>query len=155
MDLGEAARAAGRRWAGPAASAGHELQIQDDARARVWAAADDLAQILDNLIENAIRYSPPGTRITVTTESPGRPAVVVADTGPGIPPEERERVFERFFRGAGGRRSTAGTGLGLAIVAELADRWQGEVELLDGPGTRVRASFPALATDSSPSPNRS
>jgi signal transduction histidine kinase len=84
-----------------------------------------------------------------------QPAILVADTGPGIPPEERERVFERFFRGSGGRRSAAGTGLGLAIVAELADRWQGEVELLDGPGTRIRASFPRLATDSSPSPNGS
>ncbi|HWB56903.1 MAG TPA: ATP-binding protein, partial [Gaiellaceae bacterium] len=155
VDLGEAARAAGRRWAGPAASAGDELEIADGGRARVWAASDDLAQILDNLIENGIRYSPPGTRIVVGVEGPERPALVVADTGPGIPPEERERVFERFFRGSGGRRSAAGTGLGLAIVAELAERWRGEVELLDGPGTRIRASFPALATDSSPSPNES
>jgi signal transduction histidine kinase len=155
VDLGDAARAAGRRWAGPAASAGHELEIEEGARARVWAASDDLAQILDNLIENAIRYSPPGTRIVVSVEDREEPAILIADTGPGIPPEERERVFERFFRGSGGRRSAAGTGLGLAIVAELADRWQGEVELLDGPGTRIRASFPRLATDSSPSPNGS
>ena len=61
-------------------------------------------------------------------------------------------MFERFYRGAGGRSSGPGTGLGLAIVAELAERWGGRVELLDGPGTRVRASFPA---DSSPRPNHS
>ncbi|HWB56365.1 MAG TPA: histidine kinase dimerization/phospho-acceptor domain-containing protein, partial [Gaiellaceae bacterium] len=68
VDLGEAARAAARRWAGPAAGAGHELEIEDGSRVRVWAASGDLAQILDNLIENAIRYSPPGTRIVVTAE---------------------------------------------------------------------------------------
>jgi signal transduction histidine kinase len=155
VDLAAAARAAGGRWSAPAANAGHELEIEADGVVRVWADPDDLAHILDNLIENAIRYTPAGTRVVVIAEGSGRPALVVADTGPGIPAEERERVFERFFRGAGGRRATAGTGLGLAIVAELADRWQGEVELLDGPGTRVRASFPAPVTDSSPSPNRS
>ena len=84
----------------------------------------------------------------------GRPGFVVADTGPGIPAEERAMVFERFYRGAEGRSAGPGTGLGLAIVAELAERWNGSVELLDGPGTRVRATFPAAA-DSSPPPNHS
>ncbi len=71
---------------------------------------------------------------------------MVSDTGPGIPAGEREHVFERFYRGAEGRSTGPGTGLGLAIVAELAERWQGRVELLDGPGTSVRASFPAGPT---------
>jgi signal transduction histidine kinase len=66
---------------------------------------------------------------------------VVADDGPGIPAEERTRVFERFYRGSNGRRSAPGTGLGLAIVAELAERWGGEVRLLEGPGTRVVVTF--------------
>jgi two-component system, OmpR family, sensor kinase len=149
VDLGEAARAAERRWAGQAAGAGHELTLVDGRGGTVLAAPGDIADILDNLIENAIRYSPAGTRITVGTDGP---ALVVSDTGPGIPSAERERVFERFYRGAGGRRTGPGTGLGLAIVAELAERWGGRVELLDGPGTRVRASFPA---DSSPAPNHS
>ncbi len=149
IDLGEAVRAAERRWTEPAATAGHDLALADGQGGRILAAPADIAHILDNLIENAIRYSPTGAQITVGTE-PG--ALVVADTGPGIPPEERERVFERFYRGAGGRTTGPGTGLGLAIVAELAERWGGRVELLDGPGTRVRASFPA---DSSPRPNHS
>jgi two-component system, OmpR family, sensor kinase len=149
VDLGEAIRAAERRWAEPAATAGHHLALADGQGGRILAAPADVAHILDNLIENAIRYSPTGAQITVATE-PG--AFVVSDTGPGIPPEERERVFERFYRGAGGRSTGPGTGLGLAIVAELAERWGGRVELLDGPGTRVRASFPA---DSSPGPNHS
>jgi two-component system, OmpR family, sensor kinase len=149
VDLGEAARAAERRWAGQAAGAGHELTLVDGGGGTVLAAPGDIAHILDNLIENAIRYSPAGTRITVGAD--GR-ALVVSDTGPGIPSAERERVFERFYRGAGARRTGPGTGLGLAIVAELAERWGGRVELLDGPGTRVRASWPA---DSSPAPNHS
>jgi signal transduction histidine kinase len=148
VDLGEAARAAERRWAEPAATAGHELALAGGNGGRILAAPADVAQILDNLIENAIRYSPAGAQITVGTE---HGALVVSDTGPGIPPEERARVFERFYRGAGGRSTGPGTGLGLAIVAELAERWGGRVELLDGPGTRVRASFPA---DSSPPPNQ-
>lgn len=154
VDLEEVARAAARRWEEPAAGAGHELALADGAGGRAWAAPADLAQILDNLIENAIRYTPAGTRITVATDrARGRPALVVADDGPGIPPDERERVFDRFYRGSGGRRTAPGTGLGLAIVAELAERWEGEAELLEGPGMRVRASFPAAPADSSPAPN--
>ena len=154
VDLSEVARAAARRWEEPPAEAEHHLALADGAGGRAWAAPDDLAHILDNLIENAIRYTPGGTRITVAADRvDGRPALVVADDGPGIPPEERERVFDRFYRGSGGRRTAPGTGLGLAIVAELAERWEGEAELLDGPGTRVRASFPPAPADSSPSPN--
>ena len=156
VDLGEAVRAAGRRWAAPAAEAGHELAVAGEGGARIWAAPDDVAHMLDNLLENAIRYSPGGSRIDVGLDlNGGRPGFVVADTGPGIPAAEREHVFDRFYRGAEGRSTGPGTGLGLAIVAELAERWQGTVELLDGPGTRVRASFPAPATDSSPAPYQS
>ncbi|HEU4450604.1 MAG TPA: ATP-binding protein [Gaiellaceae bacterium] len=155
VDLGEIAGAAARRWEEPAASADHELALGDGAGGRVWAAPEDLAHIVDNLIENAIRYTPAGTTIRVETDrTRGRPALVVSDTGPGIPEAEREHVFERFYRGTDGRRTAPGTGLGLAIVAELAERWNGEVELLEGPGTRIRASFPSAGGDSSPSPNR-
>jgi signal transduction histidine kinase len=149
VDLGEAIQAAERRWAEPAATAGHYLALAGGNGGRIMAAPADIAHILDNLIENAIRYSPAGAQITVATE-PG--AFVVSDTGPGIPLDERERVFGRFYRGAGGRSTGPGTGLGLPIVAELAGRWGGRVELLDGPGTRVRASFPA---ESSLPPNHS
>jgi signal transduction histidine kinase len=156
VQLGEAVRAAGRRWAEPAAEAGHELAIAAAPGGSIWAARADVAHILDNLLENAIRYSPRGSRIEVELDPDGdHPGFVVSDTGPGIPLGEREHVFERFYRGSGGRSTGPGTGLGLAIVAELAERWNGTVELLDGPGTRVRASFPAGATESSPAPNHS
>jgi signal transduction histidine kinase len=156
VDLGEAVRAAGRRWAEPAAEAGHDLVVGDGREATVWAAAADVAHILDNLLENAIRYSPRGAQIQVEVETNGdRPGLVVSDTGPGIAPAERAHVFERFYRGAAGRTAGPGTGLGLAIVAELAERWDGRVELLEGPGARVRASFPPAPADSSPPANHS
>ena len=144
------------RGFGRPAEAGHELAITDSAGEEVWAAPADVAHILDNLLENAIRYSPRGARIEVRLDrNSGRPGFVVADTGPGIAPEERAHVFERFYRGTEGRSAGPGTGLGLAIVAELAERWDGRVELLDGPGTRVRTTFPAAPTDSSPPANHS
>ena len=152
VDLGDAVRSAGRRWAEPAATAGHDLVVAADGSGYAWAAPADVAHVLDNLIENAIRYSASGSPIEVEVDPDG---FVVSDTGPGIPPAERERIFERFYRGAEGRAAGPGTGLGLAIVAELAERWGGSVELLDGPGTRVRARFQGPATDSSPTPNPS
>jgi signal transduction histidine kinase len=71
----------------------------------------------------------------------GRATLVVADDGPGIPEEDRARVFERFYRGSNGRRVGPGTGLGLAIVAELVERWGGEVTIAEGPGTRIQVAF--------------
>ena len=142
VDLAEVAGSAVDRWSAQAAESRHEIAFAGRARAQVFADPGDLAHALDNLIENALRYSPPGTRVTVeTAASDGRAPLVVADDGPGIPVEEQSRVFERFYRGSTGRRSGAGTGLGLAIVAELVGRWGGEVRLLDGPGTRIAATF--------------
>ena len=129
-----------------AAEAGRSIALGRTERSRIFADPGDLAHVVDNLIENALRYSPTGARITVETTSPdSRHALMVADDGPGIPAEERSRIFERFYRGSNGRRSGPGTGLGLAIVAELVERWGGEVRLLDGPGTRVAALFDGAA----------
>jgi len=148
VDLAEVAEAAVERWSAQAAEADRSIALGSTERSRIFADPGDLAHVVDNLIENALRYSPPGARITVEATSPdGRYALMVADDGPGIPAEERSRVFERFYRGSDGRRSGPGTGLGLAIVAELVERWGGEVRLLDGPGTRVAALFDGAATE--------
>jgi signal transduction histidine kinase len=148
VDLAEVADDAVERWRAPAADAGQSIDIGERGAARVFADPGDLAHVLDNLIENALRYCPSGTRVTVATATPdSRAALVVADDGPGIPSAERGRVFERFYRGSNGRQSGPGTGLGLAIVSELVERWGGEVELLEGPGTRVAATFQRAATD--------
>ncbi|HLM33511.1 MAG TPA: winged helix-turn-helix domain-containing protein [Gaiellaceae bacterium] len=136
-------RGVGFRFASVDELAGQALRLQADGAANVWADPADVAHILDNLIENAVRYSPAGSDIVVDASSGvAGTSLTVSDTGPGIPAEDRDRVFDRFYRGANGRSSSPGTGLGLAIVAELVERWNGHVRLVEGPGTSIEASFP-------------
>jgi signal transduction histidine kinase len=143
VDLGEQGARAVERWRTPAQQAGQTLRLETAAAAAVWADPADMAHILDNLIENAVRYSPAGSEVVVEASSgQAGTSLTVSDSGPGIPPEDRERVFDRFYRGANGRHSGPGTGLGLAIVVELVERWNGRVRLVEGPGTRIEASFP-------------
>jgi signal transduction histidine kinase len=123
------------------------IRVEARAAPAVWADASDLALVLDNLVENAIRYNPEGSTIVLETGTlDGRALLAVADDGLGVPPEERSRLFERFYRGSSGRRAGPGTGLGLAVVAELVRRWGGDVRLTDGPGTRIEATFPSAST---------
>jgi signal transduction histidine kinase len=142
VDLSTVVDEAVERWQAPASEAEKIVEAGRRDTALVFADPGDLAHVVDNLIENALRYTPRGARVTVESAATnGRAALVVADDGPGIPADDRARVFERFYRGANGRRSGPGTGLGLAIVAELVERWGGEVTLGEGPGTRVQAAF--------------
>jgi signal transduction histidine kinase len=144
VDLADAARDAVRRWTGPAQSADQQLSLGREEPAPMWGDPTDIAHILDNLIENAIRYGPAGNRITIDTARQGSvSSLTVSDTGPGIPEQDRSRIFERFYRGSNGRQAGPGTGLGLAIVGELAERWRGRVELAGGDGARFEVSFPA------------
>jgi two-component system, OmpR family, sensor histidine kinase TctE len=105
---------------------------------------NELQDMITNLVVNGIRYTPEGGRVVVRVEH-GPPAqITVEDNGPGIPPEERTRVFERFYRLLGTR--VPGSGLGLSIVAEIAERHNAVVELEEpagGKGTIARISFPA------------
>ncbi len=103
-----------------------------------------LTQMFVNLVENTLRHTPPGTRIEVTAELvAGRPVAVVADSGPGIPPAERDKVFRRFYR-LDASRATAGSGLGLSLVAAIAELHHVSVELTDNePGLGVTLRFPA------------
>jgi signal transduction histidine kinase len=147
IDLADAVEAAADRWRNAADRAGKRIAVRGDGPAVAWASEADVAHVLDNLIENAVRYCPRGTAISLAARAEGRRAVlVVADDGPGIPAADRPRIFERFYRGANGRRAGPGTGLGLAIVAELVARWGGEVRLGDGPGTCVESAFPQPPT---------
>jgi signal transduction histidine kinase len=92
---------------------------------------DAVARVVRILLDNALRYGPPGQTVTLqTTCADGHAGIAVADRGPGIPPEERERIFERFHRGrAAGPES--GFGLGLAIGRELAERMGGALLLAE------------------------
>ncbi|MBI3716906.1 MAG: sensor histidine kinase N-terminal domain-containing protein [Betaproteobacteria bacterium] len=102
------------------------------------------AEMLANLVDNAIRYSEPGGRVTVRYAHPASPVIDVEDDGRGIPESERQLVFERFYRG--GHSSESGTGIGLAIVKEIAQRHNADIEILtpsSGRGTLIRIRFPA------------
>lgn len=97
-------------------------------RVVVPAQGDLLSEALGNLIDNAVRYSPPGARVAIVVGT-DPPSIAVEDTGPGIAAEERERIFERFVRG---RASPGeGSGLGLAIVRQIADAHRASVALTD------------------------
>jgi signal transduction histidine kinase len=145
LDLAEEAMGAVDRWLGPVHLVGKQIIAYVDGPCPVWADPDDLGQVLDNLIENSLRYSSEGAQITVQTRNSSHGCVVVvSDTGPGIADEDRDHVFERFYRGSTGRRAGLGSGLGLAVVAELARRWNGEVRLTIGQGTSVEVSLPGM-----------
>lgn len=92
-----------------------------------------LRHALTNLVENAFNHSPPGGEITITVEPSGR--MFVDDQGPGVPPEDREHVFQRFWRK---RRDGAGAGIGLSIVAKVADVHGGKASVGDVPGGGAR-----------------
>jgi PAS domain S-box-containing protein len=112
---------------------------------------EKLQRVLFNLVSNAFKFAPPGGRVrcALLPEGEGAPdagfGVEVADSGPGVPPEERVRVFARFARGEGDApRRTGGTGLGLAIVKEFVELHGGRVEIRDAPegGALFAARFP-------------
>ena len=117
----------------------------DAARVDVLADWDRLGQIFDNLLSNADRFAPPATPIgiEVAHEQPGLVTVRVVDRGPGIAPDLRDRIFERFFRGQTDG-SSGGTGLGLAIVKGLVEAHAGTVavEQRSEPGAVFRFTLP-------------
>jgi two-component system OmpR family sensor kinase len=147
VDLADLARAAVAGRAVLADDAGVNLGLADAVSARVSGDADALAVLLGNLVDNALRHTPRGGRVDVAVRRDGTHAVLeVIDDGPGIPAAERDRVFDRFYRGADGDPS--GSGLGLAIVRRIAERHGAEVRLEDGPqgrGLTVRVVFPPAA----------
>jgi signal transduction histidine kinase len=110
-----------------------------------------ISQALANLVDNAIKYTPAGGTVIVSLESlPAGPALVVADNGPGIPPEDRARVTERFVRLESSRNSP-GTGLGLSLVAAVARMHEAELTFDDNhPGLRVTLSFRRVAVELPP-----
>ena len=121
-----------------------DLGLDAEAKATVPGDRDALRTLVRNLVDNAVRYTPPGGRVQVrTAQSPqGGAELVVTDSGPGIPAADRARVFDRFYRRASAPEG--GSGLGLAIVKAIADRHGARVALEDAPGGGLRAavSFP-------------
>ena len=122
-----------------------EVRVEPDTRT-LWVDPLALRQALGNLVENAVRHTPAGGRVTVTARREGGSvAVAVSDTGSGIPAEHLPRVFERFYRVDAARtRAAGGTGLGLAIVKHLVEAHGGRVsaESAVGRGTAITLFFP-------------
>jgi two-component system, OmpR family, sensor kinase len=105
-----------------------DVGVEGDQDAQVWVSEADLTIVVRNLVDNAIRYTPSKGRVDLAVDIAGDRAVLrVKDTGPGIPPHERDRVFEPFYRASDNDR--LGSGLGLAIVKAIADRVNAEVRL--------------------------
>jgi two-component system sensor histidine kinase KdpD len=127
---------------------GHDLQV-DLAPNLPLILADGvlLEQVLVNILDNAAKYAPEGTAIAVSARLQGvRVELSVTDRGPGIPAEDQARVFDMFYRVAGGDRQRAGTGLGLAICKGLVEAMSGAIKAEtgwpDGTGTRIVISLP-------------
>jgi len=139
VDIGALLRDAADRWAARASELGGTVVTHVGVRAVVHADQAELAGVVDNLVENALSYSRAGATVTLTTEAGAEGVgLSVADDGPGIPEDERDRVFDRFYRGGTGRRAGPGTGLGLAIVKEVAEKWDGTAAIASSPaGTTV------------------
>ena len=104
-----------------------------------------LSRALANLVENAIKYTPPPGRITLTAEAEGDSAqLVIADSGPGVPVEARDRVFDRFYR-LEASRTTQGNGLGLSLARAVIGLHGGTIRLEDNaPGLRAIITLPLL-----------
>lgn len=146
VPLAEAATHAHDRWRVEAGRDGHALVLAGADGVSARASREDVAILLDNLVENALRYSPPGSEVTLDWGvRDGGVFVAVLDRGPGVGEEESEAVWERFARGSAARGGAPGSGLGLAIVRTLARRWGGDarIESRESGGTRVEVSLPA------------
>lgn len=118
-----------------------------------------LREILNNLIDNALKYTPPGGQVRlelITPNSSKMIGIAIKDTGSGIPLEDRDHIFERHYRGVQTNSDIPGTGLGLAIAQQLTTKMQGEIELIspnnlspDSPGTTFVVWLPK-AIDNEP-----
>jgi len=125
---------------------GVTLEVGEFEEARMSGDPTLVRRLLLIVLDNAIKYTPAGGHVRLdVAATEGRPRVTISDTGPGIPVEQRSRVFERFYRGEGARQAAEGAGLGLAIARWITDLHRGQIELIDAaPGTRVVITFPAI-----------
>lgn len=144
-DLAEAARQAVADAVPLAATRGTRLELDAPQPLQVLGDAQALRVLVRNLVDNAVRYAGPGAQVQVSLQAQGLQAVLrVDDSGPGIPPAERERVFARFYRRDG--QPEPGSGLGLAIVQAVAQRHGAGVALAESPlgGLRVEIRLARL-----------
>ena len=132
LDLSALARSVGEAYQPAAEDSGHALDIRIEDGVRFTGDRQLLAQMISNLVENALRHTPAGSTVSLALRRDGDRAstIEVADNGPGIPEAERGKVFDRFYR-LDRSRSTAGSGLGLALVKAIAGLHGLSIELTD------------------------
>ena len=136
-------------YAERATQSGHRIELRiDDSAGLIQADREKLTQVLGNLLDNALKYSPAGSRIELSAlglDATGEVEIGVRDNGPGIPAEDLPHIFERFYRVEKGRsRESGGTGLGLSIVKHIVQLHGGRVwaESMSGQGTSVLVRLP-------------
>jgi signal transduction histidine kinase len=136
IELGQLTKAIGERLAIVAQEKGVSLEVNAPRMPEVAGDGDRLAQVITNLVSNAIKYTPSGGKVSVCTQATnGGVELVVSDNGIGIPPEDLPRIFERFYQVDKARGPRRGTGLGLAIVAEIVHAHGGKIMASSaGPG---------------------
>lgn len=146
VELSKLAREVLADFVPQAMARGIDLGFEGDGQAKIQGVPLLLREMIANLVDNAIKYTPRGGAVTVRLMSSPTIALEVADNGIGIPEGERAHIFERFYRVLG--TGQEGSGLGLAIVREIADIHHVEIEVKDNPdgkGSCFRLSFPAIA----------
>jgi signal transduction histidine kinase len=143
IDLSDVVRTVAEAYAPSVEESGRTLRVEIADGVQINGDRGPLSQLFVNLIENALHHTPPGTAITLRLSR--QPTCVVAevtDTGPGIPADERTKVFRRFYR-LERSRTTPGSGLGLSTVAAIVELHHAVIDLLDNePGLRVLIRFP-------------
>ncbi|HTY92454.1 MAG TPA: ATP-binding protein, partial [Steroidobacteraceae bacterium] len=144
LDLGALARSAGENWIGPALARRIDFGfVAPEQPVMIQGHAGLLDELISNLVDNALRYCPEGSSVTLSVSADPQPELAVTDDGPGVPPAERERIFERFHRGDS--VDAEGCGLGLAIVRESATVHGATVSVesgREGRGARFVVKFP-------------
>jgi two-component system, OmpR family, sensor histidine kinase TctE len=133
IDLSQSASDATKNWLSAAWEKNIDLGYQSNQQSyKMYGNPVMLKELFNNLLDNAIKYTPPNGTVTVDVRNANQPGLLIVevkDTGPGIPPEERQRVLERFYRVLGS--DIEGSGLGLAIVKEIATQHGGKLEILE------------------------
>ena len=149
MDLGAILLAITERFQLKAAEKGISVRTQTDSIPPLIGDGDRLAQVFTNLIDNALKHTPRGGEVRLSSESNGSWVIVhVEDTGPGIPPDEISRIFERFYQ-LDEARAGSGQGLGLAISREIVEAHSGSLEAQSvvGQGSRFTVKLPIVRPD--------
>ncbi|MBX3094193.1 MAG: HAMP domain-containing histidine kinase [Cryobacterium sp.] len=143
-----------RRTHAPAAATAEQAHVVIDQPAIVLAEENKIRQVITNLLGNAMRFTPPGSPLELVVQVDGARRVAtldVVDHGEGVPPQIRDKIFQRFWRADTSRtRETGGSGLGLAIVSGLIAAHKGTVEVIETPGggATFRIALPLLPTSS-------